>query len=120
MKARDRLNKAVSETDFQKAVIRLATLQGWLVNHQRPAQNRRGEWSTPIQGHKGYPDLTLVRDRRIIFAELKKQGAYPSPEQKQWLSTIETVAQGCPLVAVYVWRPSDWDTIENVLTRRGD
>lgn len=115
MKARDLLNQHILEDEFKDQVIELATRLGWLVTHQRPAQNKGGKWLTAIQGHKGYPDLTLVKDRRVVWAELKRQKGYPTPEQKRWLAMLETVAEACPMVEVYLWRPSDWDRIKEVL-----
>jgi hypothetical protein len=81
------------------------------VHHTRPALNRRGEWRTPIQGDAGFPDIVLARDGRIIFAELKRTGGRPTPQQQMWL---ETLAQ-CDGVEVYVWNPNDWDRIVEIL-----
>ena len=101
----------LSEKDFQAQVIDLARLQGWLVHHSRPAQNRRGQWSTPIQGDPGFPDLVLVRGPRCIFAELKREGAKPAAEQRLWLEALNWDNE------TYIWRPSDWPDIERTLRR---
>lgn len=48
---------------------------------------------------------------RVILAELKRDGSYPEPEQRTWLAMFAVTAT----VEVYVWRPSDWDEIAQVL-----
>ena len=78
----------------------MAELHGWLVYHTH--DSRRSQ--------PGFPDLTMVRHGRLIFAELKKDGAYPTPEQRRWLHELKRASQ-----KVYLWRPSDWREIEEVL-----
>jgi len=102
------------EKDFQRAVIDLARLTGWRVHHTRPALTRRGRWLTPIQGDAGFPDLVLVRAGRVIFAELKRNGARPTPAQREWLEAL----QACAGVECYLWTPDDWEAIIDALQRR--
>lgn len=102
------------EAEFQKEVVALAKLTGWLVMHTRPALNQSGKWSTPIQGHKGFPDLVLShRNRGTVFAELKAEKGRLSPEQKIWLEVL--AESGCE---VHVWRPSDMQEIANRFQRK--
>lgn len=97
------LERATTEAELQVAVIDLARLRGWLVHHTRPARLSSGGWRTPIQGHAGYPDLTMARGGRLVFAELKSQRGRLTPDQAVWINELNgTVAE------VYVWRPSDW------------
>lgn len=96
----------MSEDDFKDQVIKEAKDRGWLVVHFRPARTAKG-YRTAIQGDKGYPDLTLARDGRVLFAELKSETGRASVEQKQWLHHLGTRA--------YLWRPSDWPTIREML-----
>ena len=102
----------VSESDFQQTVIQLAKLNGWLVYHDRRVQVRRKEgseyWTTPMAGDPGYPDLTLARRGRVIFAELKSEKGKPSDAQLGWLVSLPNS---------YVWRPSDWDSIVELLAK---
>ena len=121
----------LSEADFQRQIVELAHLQGWLVHHTRPAQNRRGQWATPIQGDPGFPDLVLARDGRIIFAELKSEKGKLTHEQEGWLQQLrpvlsdidvrvtlhETVFRFRCFFEGFVWRPSDWPEIERALAR---
>lgn len=90
------------EEDFQSRVIDLALRAGWMVTHFRPAQTRSGRWATPLEGHKGFPDLVLARRHVVLFRELKRDHENPSPEQQLWLEALGPVAA--------VWRPRDWET----------
>lgn len=101
----------ITERDFQRAVVELARLHGWRVHHTRHALNRRGQWRTPIQGDAGFPDLVLARGGRVIFAELKRKGGRPTPQQQMWLQTLAQSGG----VEVYVWNPDDWDRIVEIL-----
>lgn len=107
------LAKLVSEADWQITVIDMAHTFGWLVHHSRPAYNRSGKMSTPIQGDAGLPDLILVRPPRIIFAELKRVTGRVSPTQQRWLDSLVP----CPGVEVYLWTPADADQVEELLRR---
>lgn len=102
-----------TEADFQKAVIDLARLNGWMVAHFRPAQNSRGEWRTPVAADgKGFPDLVLVHPvRGVLFRELKTDRGQVSKEQALWINWL-----GVARADVNVWRPRDWDGIVATLT----
>ncbi len=95
------LDTAVSEKEFQANVIELAGLLGWRHYHVLYSQK-----SPP-----GFPDLVLVRDGRLIFAELKSERGRLTHPQRVWLAALKA----CPGVQVYEWRPSDWPEIEGVL-----
>lgn len=107
------------EADFQRQVTDLAEVLGWTWVHWRPLRNSRGIWQVPVEGPlgKGWPDLTLVRvrDRRLVFAELKRENADPEPEQVAVLETLSALRRGVEdlieigstSVEVYIWRPSD-------------
>lgn len=91
-----------SEADFQRQVLKLAALCGWRAYHT---------W-TSIHSAAGFPDLVLVRQPRVLFVELKRDGRRPTAPQQLWLDDLEACGQ-----EVYVWRPSDWQTITEVLAR---
>ena len=101
----------LSERAFLDQVIDLARHCGWLVHHQRPARTAQG-WRSAIQGHKGFPDLVLVRPPHLIFAELKAGKGKATLEQEDWLDCLRTAGAWA-----VVWRPEDWDTIERTLRR---
>lgn len=104
---------AETERAFQNKVIHLAKLCHWECYHTWNSQH-----SEP-----GYPDLTLVRKgdgcasvppqarTRIIFAELKAEKGRLSAAQRKWLGLL-SANEG---VEVFVWRPSDWQQIVEVL-----
>jgi hypothetical protein len=106
----------ITESDFLKQVIDLAHIYGWKVAHFRPAMTARG-WRTAVQADgAGFPDLVLVRDR-VIFAELKSDGGKLSVSQDTWLYRLVEAAKNMMGLGVYVWRPSDFDGIVEVLKR---
>ncbi|MCJ7829360.1 MAG: VRR-NUC domain-containing protein [Dehalococcoidia bacterium] len=101
----------MTEEDFLKQVIDLAKLTGWRVAHFRPAQTARG-WRTPVQGDgAGFPDLVLVRER-VVYAELKSEKGKVSDAQWAWKDALQMAGK-----EIYVWRPSDWDSIVEILKR---
>ncbi len=106
-----------SEKDFQAAVVGLARVCGWKVMHSRPAMDRRGRWSTPLQGDKGFPDLVLCgtgpRAGRLILAELKDEAGRLSEAQEEWLEVLNATS-----AEVYFWRPRDMPTIGRILEMR--
>jgi hypothetical protein len=100
-----------TEAEFMRQVTDLATMLGWSWAHFRPARTSHG-WRVPVSGPlgAGWPDLTLVRDDRLIFAELKRSSSHrPSPDQVFALELLGAAAE------TYVWRPSDIDEIALVL-----
>lgn len=101
-----------SEREFQDAVIKQAKRLGWKVCHFRPARMQSGKWSTPIQGHKGAPDLFLLRRGRWLHIELKAEKGRLSAEQKEWVE--ESIGEdGQP--SILVFRPRDWGAIMRLL-----
>ena len=108
-----------TEKGFMQAVVDLARLQGWMVYH--PFDSRRSQ--------KGFPDLTMVRDGRLVFAELKTEKGELTPAQEEWGNQLSAVRQRIGdtyqlavmdfvlPVRYLLWRPSDWPEIEQVLER---
>ena len=96
------LDNALSERDFQRQVVELATLTGWRVYHTYDSR-----LSNP-----GFPDVVLVRAPRVIFAELKRERGRVTVAQGEWAGTLHA----CPGVEYYLWRPRDWDEVEATLS----
>jgi hypothetical protein len=96
---------ALTEKEFAQQVADLARILGWACYRV---------WLS-VRSPAGFPDLTLVRPPRLIFAELKSEKGRLSPAQEAWLELLRQV----PGVEVHVWRPSDWPTILGVLSRDG-
>ncbi len=93
---------AASEAQAQATILDVATTLGW--RHYHTQDSRRSP--------SGFPDLVLVRER-VIYAELKKVGEQPRPEQIDWLNALARA--GCE---VYVWTIDDLAEITAVLVRR--
>lgn len=87
------LAATMSEKELQSAVVELAGVFAWRQYHTWLSLHSAG----------GFPDLVLLRPPRLIFAELKREKANPSAEQRHWLEDLSAVAA----VETYVWRPSD-------------
>lgn len=90
----------ITERRFQQQVLDLAKLLHWRSYHTWNSMHSTG----------GFPDLVLVKRPRIVFAELKREGKAPTPEQQAWLDDL----RACGAEA-YLWRPSDWPEIERLL-----
>ena len=102
----------VTERELTRAVLELAARLGYRTAHFRTSLTKRGTYMTAVQGDgAGFPDLVLVRRGRLVFAELKKDGRYPTGAQRDWLDALS----GCGVEA-HVWREKDWpDVIAGVL-----
>jgi hypothetical protein len=104
--------KSAADEAFQSVVVEVARLAGWRVAHFRPARTTQG-WRTPVTADgAGWPDLVLVRPPRLIFAELKSERGTVSARQTEWLDVLRLL----PKAEVYLWHPSDWDELVEVLT----
>lgn len=115
----ERAWRSISEKDFQTQVIELARMSGWLVAHFHDSRKQvtRANGQRFFIGDKdakGFPDLVLARPPGLIFWEMKKELGKTTPEQDEWIATL----QACGMEARVV-RPSDWDAvIVPTLTRR--
>ena len=89
-----------SERDFQRQVLALAKLRGWLAFHTYDSRRSTA----------GVPDLLLVRPPRVVFAELKTERGMVSPAQRAWLDAL-----GRCSVESYCWRPSCWGELDAIL-----
>lgn len=92
----------MSEASFQGAILEYAALQGFLAYHTHDSRHSA----------KGYPDLTLVRGSRLLFAELKTDKGRVSLEQQVWLDALAGAG-----AEVHIWRPRDWTEILDTLKR---
>jgi hypothetical protein len=89
----------MTEKDFSAKFWKLAESLGWDGYHTHDSRKSAA----------GYPDWTLWRER-IVFAELKTEAGKTTAAQ-------DTVIEGLRAAGgeVYVWRPSDWNQICEVL-----
>lgn len=82
-------------------VVDAARLFGWAAYHP----------FLSIHSPRGWPDLALCRPPRLVLAELKSEKGKTTPDQERWLELLG----GCDGVEVFLWRPSDFDTVMEVL-----
>lgn len=91
----------IPEKNFEQLVKEAARMNGWMYYHTYRS----------IKSEPGFPDCVMVRGNRLIFAELKTQKGKLSVHQDCWLKTLDEVVG----IECYVWRPSDWEEIEETL-----
>jgi len=97
--------KSMAEKELQKNIRDLAKVMGWDFVYSIP--------DSRMATARGMPDLLMLKEKRLLFAELKTQSGKLRLEQRQVLYLLEII-EG---VEVHVWRPSDWldGTIERIL-----
>lgn len=88
-----------SEREFQAAVIALAKECGWDYYHTHDSR----------RSPEGFPDLTFWRDRHFK-AELKTETGRLTKKQREVIDGLRAAG-----VCTYVWRPSDWPQIVEIL-----
>lgn len=101
-----------SERSWQRQVVELAQLLGWVTWHDQATNSPRrcracGAVRTLPRNVAGLPDLLLVRPPRVLFVELKAERKRPDRAQADWLAVLAR----CPGVEAYCWRPSDWPRV---------
>ena len=104
----------ISEQEFQTQVTDLARHFGWRYFHARPGMTKGGRWATQMSGNPGFPDLTLVRDDQLIFAELKSDVGKLTDSQAEWGHDLNDVEH----VTAQLWRPHDLEMVAELLRRR--
>ena len=122
-KVRKKLIKPkITEAAFTSQVIKLAQTLGWKTAHFRPGMTSRigkeGEaiWVTPVQGDGvGFPDLVMIRQGRLVVAELKSENGIISTAQIKWLEAFDTLKIG---IEVYLWHPAQFEEIAEILNNR--
>lgn len=121
--ARQILNEHITEEQFMNQVIELAERSGYLVSHipdglyRLAAKQKR---FNAMVGAKGFPDIVAAHatdhSRPLLFLELKAQNGRLSEEQRAWLAALKGFDYSDEVV-VRVFKPSDWDEIERLLTK---
>ena len=85
----------MSEKEYQNAVVRAFLDYGWKVYHT--FDSRRSE--------PGFPDLVMVKGKRIVFVELKSAKGKETTAQLEWLDALDKA----DTKIVDVWRPESSD-----------
>jgi hypothetical protein len=101
--------RSILERDWQATVVDLAKRRGWRW-YAPPKAGVRANGSVRLVP-AGFPDLTLCRGDRLVFAELKRETGKTTPAQDEWLAALAAV----PGASCFVWRPSDLDHVRTVL-----
>ena len=83
----------MTENELKHYVLRIARMNGWTVYHVPQTTMRNG-------GGRGYPDLTLARDKEVLWIELKQDDGIQTSEQYAWQLALP---------AYHVIRPRDLD-----------
>ena len=94
----------MSEEEWEGQVKEMAARFGWRYYHA---------WRS-FHSTAGFPDCVMVRDSRVIYAELKAEGKQCSAEQYEWLLALHE-AELAGKCEVYLWWPSDFDDIVGIL-----
>lgn len=92
------------ENCFAAQVKKYAELNGWLVQQMPPFR--------PTCSSPGFPDMVLVRQGRLILAELKRMNGVVSGPQQEWRRELRRTP-----CEYYLWFPCDWPSIEDRLRR---
>ena len=105
---------SVYERPFTNEVIRFARDHNWTVFHIHDQDSYENYRKVATGG--GYPDLIMHRideqgKASMVVAELKTdaQTSVVKPNQEEWLYAFSK------FIPTFVWRPSDWENIEQVL-----
>lgn len=109
---------AVKEKDFQRWVIDVARTLGWQVWHvPAPMQwdTQRGKGFVGARDAAGLADLILIRDRYLIFAEIKGTGGKLSPKQIEFLGAVMQLDND--RVIACAWKPGLESEVEEILAR---
>ncbi len=102
--ARQLLDAAQPEADYQEQIVTLAEACSWWTFHVRDSRG-----SNP-----GWPDLVLLRGINLHFLEVKAEAGRVRPEQQSVIDALGKVER----VRARIVRPSDWPAVEAMLTGR--
>lgn len=91
----------MTEKELRQSIVRAAREFGWRVYFT---------WSS-MHSPAGFPDLTMVRNSRLIFAELKTDSGKVTPDQEAWMTALRTSGR----CEVYLWRPTDLEDAYKLL-----
>ena len=104
--------KPPTGTQIQDQLIELGQTLGWRVAHFKPARLQSGNWVTPFTADgKGFPDLVMVKDGKILAWECKSTYEKVKPDQMLWLEAFATI-EACDSRIV---RPTDVDECIKIL-----
>lgn len=100
--------RAVSEKDFQAAVLDYAKARGWRCHWMRrnAMVNKAGKWHA--LGTAGWPDVVAVRNGVVVALELKSETGTATQEQKDWIVELAQIGcNECGRAGTMIARPED-------------
>lgn len=108
----------MTERELQRTIIKYAREHGWRTAHfgnsVKIVRRKDGYKTIPDRDAVGFPDLVMLRETRIIFAELKGKGGRLTDEQMAWMQALNKVEN--PSLEIHIWRPVDWES--GIIQRR--
>jgi hypothetical protein len=99
----------MTESEWQQQVLAAALRLGWQTMHIGRTGKHQAVGAKGTLGI-GWPDVTLVKGGRIIFAELKAQDGVLTPNQNGVFQHLSKTSAEC-----YIWRPSDFGLVLDTL-----
>ena len=102
--AREVMDGAMSEADWQSQVVDAARKAGWLTWHSYDSR----------RSYPGFPDLMMVRGPMLIALELKTEAGKVTVQQQEWIDALQKVR----IVSADIARPHHWPDIERALTSK--
>lgn len=94
------------EAAFDTTIVEFAEHRGWKLTYHT--------WNSQ-RSEAGFPDRVFIHRgwRRFLIVEIKDMIRQVTDEQAAWLDALHDCGIECG-----VWRPSDWEQIERVLSVR--
>lgn len=102
--------RSISEREWQNQVHKIAVSYGWKYYHAPDNKPINGRIQRVVAG---FPDLVMVKGKRVLFAELKKETGVLSDAQKEWLDVLQNAG-----METYVWRPSQVREVKQILSAK--
>ncbi len=92
----------LTETDFQRVLVKTLSALGWAHMHVRRSIGKGKRWTTATSA-VGWPDLLAVRGDWMIVVEVKSDTGEFREGQLEWLERFARL----PFARVWVLRPAD-------------
>ena len=101
--------------EIQDGIAQLARMKGWRVAHFSPGRvGPKDKWITNYAyDSKGWPDLFLTKNGRIVCIEVKGDGDTASQEQLDWLKALREAGAVTAIVTAKDWKSG---AVERFLT----
>lgn len=103
----------VTEAEFEKAWVMLASHHGWSTMHVKKASNRTPTSISGVLGTsgKGWPDRVIWHHQHgVLFIESKMNNGTVSGEQREVINSLTEAGARCR-----IFKPKMWAEIESIL-----